>query len=230
MLTLAAWLLNDLLKNTMKKLFSILTPGLAPVLVLLASCQNNSADSVKEAKQATAEKTDSARRVEQPVDTSVLPVTKDDADFIISAADGGMLEVELGRLAQTNAASQGVKDFGNLMIRDHSKGGDEIKSLVSSKRVVLPAALSNDHQKKVEELQKKKGAEFDKSYIDFMVGDHREDIRAFEKAAKDAKDPDIKAFANNHLPMLHQHLDSAEKLLRKLKKVNFPPIAPTKGY
>ena len=213
----------------MKSIFLFCGTLSLPFILLLSACGDHSPDSVKEAKEATAEKTDSVRRVEQPVDTSRLPVVKEDADFLIAAAEGGMLEVELGRLAQTNAGSQGVKDFGNLMIRDHSKGGGEIRSLVPSKRVTLPATLSNDHQKKAERLRKKKGTDFDKSYIDFMVSDHKEDIHAFEKAAKNAKDPDIKAFANSHLPMLHQHLDSAQKLQQR-NRLNFPPISPTNGY
>src|SRR5690606_28857010 len=92
-----------------------------------------------------------------------------DTELAVEAADGGMLEVELGKLAQTNGSSPQVKKFGQMMADDHSKANDELKALAQQKNITLPAALSDKHQKKYNDLAEKKGKEFDKDYIDFMV-------------------------------------------------------------
>jgi putative membrane protein len=143
--------------------------------------------------------------------------SKEDAAFLVNAANGGMLEVELGQLAQQNAKSAKVKEFGSMMVSDHGKGGEKLKALAASKNVMLPATLSNDGQKEKDDLQKKTGSDFDKSYIDLMVDDHKKDIKEFEKEAKDGNDSDIKAFANNTLLMLRMHLVHAENLHKMTK-------------
>src|SRR4051812_40927424 len=98
----------------------------------LFSC-NNSSDPVKDAKEENKEKIDSLA-VQQHIDSAtaaILP-SKDDADFLVNAASGGMLEVQLGQLAQTNSQNQRIKDFGAMMMKDHGEGGVKLKALAAS--------------------------------------------------------------------------------------------------
>jgi putative membrane protein len=67
-------------------------------------------------------------------------------------------------------------------------------------------------------LDAKIGNSFDKAFIDGMVNDHKKAVAAFEKAANDSKDPDVKAFAAKTLPTLKSHLSMAEDLQQKLGK------------
>jgi putative membrane protein len=136
---------------------------------------------------------------------------------MVKAADGGMEEVQMGKLANEKATNQRVKNFGQMMVDDHSKAGDELKSLASQKNVTLPASMSDDHQKDMDDLNKKKGKDFDKSYMKMMVSDHEKDISEFEKAAKNATDADLKAWADKTLPVLRKHLDSAKAINSSLK-------------
>lgn len=194
---------------------------------MVAFACNSSPDSVKEAQKANDSTVDSLSKKQSVTDSSTATPSKQDADFLVKAASGGMLEVELGKLAQSNGGRQGVKDFGAMMVEDHGKGGETLKSLAAAKRIVLPAAVSNDQQKEKEDLIKKHGVEFDRSYITLMVKDHKEDIDEFEKAAKNANDPEIRAFAQNTLPMLHHHLDSAQSLDKKIgRRLTGPKTAP----
>jgi putative membrane protein len=160
---------------------------------------------------------DSDHRAASIADSASVP-SKQDADFMVKAASGGMLEVQLGKLAQTNGGSQAVKDFGSMMVRDHSKGGEELRSLAGARRLVIPDSISNDQRKERDNLEKKTGKNFDKAYIDLMVQDHKDDIDEFDKASKNANDPDIKAFAAKTTPMLRMHLDSAETLQQRTKR------------
>jgi putative membrane protein len=129
--------------------------------------------------------------------------------FMTKAASGGIMEVQLGQLAQEQAQSQRVKDFGAMMVRDHGKANDELKSLASGKNVTLSDSLMPEHKHHVTGLQKKKGASFDKAYMTMMVQDHEKDIQEFEKASNNLSDGEVKAFATRTLPTLRAHLDSA---------------------
>jgi len=145
------------------------------------------------------------------------PLDKDATEFVTEAASGGMLEVELGQLAQQNASNPRVKEFGAMMVRDHSKANDELKQITGHKNVVLPTTLIEKHQHHKDDLSKKQGAEFDKAYMKMMVDDHQGDISKFEKTAKNSTDADLKAFAAKTLPVLNVHLDSAKAVRKSLK-------------
>jgi len=143
---------------------------------------------------------------------------EDDTDFAVKAADGGMLEVQLGQLAQTNASSTEIKKFGQMMVDDHTKANEELKRIAQQKNITIPATLSEKMRKEYDNLTEKKGAEFDKDYIDLMVSDHKKDIDAFEKEADKGKDADLKSWASSKLPTLKHHLETAQKTQDAIKK------------
>lgn len=153
----------------------------------------------------SSENKDSTERAEQ-ANEELKTSDDDDAEFAVKAASGGMMEVELGRMAQEKSQNQAVKDFGAMMVKDHSKANEELKALAASKNIILPATLGEDHQKHVDELAKLSGKEFDKKYVSMMVDDHKEDVDDFKEAAVSAKDPEIKAFAEKTVPTLQEHL------------------------
>lgn len=148
--------------------------------------------------------------------SNTAPPNKESADFVTKAASGGLLEVQLGQLAQQNAKSQRVKDFGNMMITDHSKGNDELKSLAASNNITVSSTLLPDQQKHYDMMSKMKGADFDKHYIGMMVNDHKEDIDEFKKEANNTSNDVFKNFASKTLPTLQKHLDSAQAIHSKM--------------
>ena len=148
---------------------------------------------------------------------SVPSIDDNTNEFATEAASGGMLEVQLGQMAQQKAQSQRVKDFGIMMVRDHTKANAELKALAAQKGISLPAELADKHKKHLDELSNKTGKAFDEDYIDLMQSDHKGDIDEFTDAAKNVKDPEIKAFAANHIPALKMHLDSANAIKESLK-------------
>lgn len=140
-----------------------------------------------------------------------------DQEFMNKAAQGGMAEVMLGQTASSKGTSPDVKNFGNRMVSDHGKAGDELKQLAQTKGVTLPADVDDESKKMADKLSKLSGKDFDKEYINGMVEDHEKDVKEFEKASKDAKDPDLKAWATKTLPTLQDHLKMAKDTKAKLK-------------
>ncbi|HEY7210083.1 MAG TPA: DUF4142 domain-containing protein [Bryobacteraceae bacterium] len=142
------------------------------------------------------------------------PPTKTSADshFAREAASGGMTEVKLGQLAQSNGSSSAVKDFGKRMETDHSKANDELKSVAEREHLQLPSEANNADQAAYDRLSKLQGTAFDKAYARAMVRDHEKDVAAFEKEASSGTNQQIKDFAQRTLPTLKEHLKQAKEM------------------
>jgi putative membrane protein len=189
----------------MKKHLSIALIALTSGLLYACNDADNGDDATGNGDTTQSVATDTTNANTQ----NTAPADSATVMFMTKAASGGMMEVQLGQLAQQQAQSQRVKDFGAMMVRDHGKANDELKSLASGKNVTLSDSLMAEHKHHVSELQNKKGAAFDRAYMSMMVKDHQKDIQEFEKASNNLSDGEIKAFATRTLPTLKAHLDSA---------------------
>lgn len=154
--------------------------------------------------------------VKNTTDSAAI-IKNGDNEFVKNAANGSLMEIELGKLAQANSSNERIKSFGSMMVKDHGNAYEQLKSLVSSKNIVLPTTLGEDHQKHLDHLKDRKGPAFDLSYMKMMVKDHRGDIKRFKDAAEDAVDADIRTFAVETLPILQKHLDSAKAIHTAIK-------------
>jgi putative membrane protein len=135
-----------------------------------------------------------------------------DSSFYKSAAEGGMSEVELGELAQQKASNAAVKDFGAMMVKDHTAANDKLKALAAAKQVSLPDGPSVMQKASKTKLNMLSGDSFDRSYVTAMINDHKEDIKEFQKEASEGKDPQAKAFASATLPTLQMHLNRIQSI------------------
>ncbi len=137
---------------------------------------------------------------------------------MVKAASGGMMEVKLGNIALKNASSAQVKQFGKMMVSDHTKANNELMALAAKKNIAIPSVPGNDEQDKIDKLQKEQGKDFDKDYVSLMIDDHKDDISEFKKAVDNVKDAEIKAFAAKTLPILQKHLDKIQAIDSLMKK------------
>ena len=133
-----------------------------------------------------------------------------DRKFMEKAAQGGMAEVQFGKLATEKASAPEVKQFGQRMVDDHGKANDQLKQLASQKGVTLPTTMDKSAQKEHDRLSKLSGAEFDREYMKHMVSDHKKDVSEFKSEASKAKDADLKQWAQATLPVLEEHLKLAQ--------------------
>jgi putative membrane protein len=141
---------------------------------------------------------------------------KDSTKFATNAAQGGLAEVEMGRLATQRAGEASVREFGARMVADHSRANAELKSIAAKKGIQLPADMSSEQKSEMEKLSKMSGAEFDKEYMSAMLKDHETDVKDFETQSKEGNDAEIKAFAGKTLPTLQQHLQMAQQAAQKV--------------
>ena len=141
---------------------------------------------------------------------------KDSAKFAATAAQGGMMEVELGRVALQRAGDPSVRAFGQRMVTDHTAANAELKGIAARKNITLPTEVTSDQKSTIDKLSKMSAAEFDKEYMSDMVKDHETDVKDFQTQANEGTDPDIKAFATKTLPILQSHLQMARDDAKKV--------------
>lgn len=138
-----------------------------------------------------------------------------DQTFAKKAASGGLAEVSLGQLAQKNAGSPQVRQFGQRMITDHTQANQELQMIAQQQNLTLPNEPDAASRTMEQRLQASTGTAFDTAYARDMVQDHQQDIADFQQEATSGKDPALKAFAQKYLPVLKQHLAMAQAINTK---------------
>ncbi len=144
-------------------------------------------------------------------------LSSSDEKFVKEAAAGGMMEVELGKIAADKSTNDKVKAFGRQMQEDHGKANEELKAIAANKGVKIPMTLEGKQKKTVDRLSKLSGSEFDRQYTRTMIEDHKEDLKVFEREADKAKDPDLKQFAGKYAPIIKKHLEMVQTTGEQLK-------------
>ena len=136
-----------------------------------------------------------------------------DRKFIQNAAASGMFEVQAAQLASTKATDPAVKSFASMLVDHHTSANNELTKLANAKGVELPAAPPRAMRRDIEQLGKKTGQEFDRDFVrNVGIKAHQKDVKLFQGASKDVKDPELKAWATKTLPTLQQHLAQAQKM------------------
>ena len=120
---------------------------------------------------------------------SMAALSSTDRTFAQKAAAGGLAEVSLGQLAEQNASSQQVKDFGQRMVTDHSKANQELQQIAQQENLTLPTQPDSKDEATQKRLTALKGQAFDTSYTKDMVQDHKQDIAEFKREAQSGQDP-----------------------------------------
>ncbi|MEJ2614252.1 MAG: DUF4142 domain-containing protein [Ignavibacteriaceae bacterium] len=140
-----------------------------------------------------------------------------DSSFLYEAAQGGMMMVQLGEIAEKEAHNKSIRDFAKMMINDHSKINDELKDLAQQNQIKLPDSLSKNKQDKINDLEKLSGRRFEKQYVDLMAEDHKNDVAKFKDESQNAASPEVRQWASKTLPTLQKHLEKIKEIRKKYK-------------
>jgi putative membrane protein len=138
-----------------------------------------------------------------------------DQTFVEKAAQDSIAEIDLGELAKERAVSEEVKQFAQRMIDDHGKANEQLEEIAKTKGAVIPTEAGEEHSKVRAELADLKGEEFDQKYMAAMAEDHQKAVDLFQKQAEEGLDPELKAFAEQTLPTIKEHLTQAQSMVQQ---------------
>lgn len=135
-----------------------------------------------------------------------------DKMFVHEAAEGGLAEVELGKLASQKSQSEDVQAFGKRMVEDHTKLNQQIAQVADSIGARVPKKMGKEQQTEYDKLNTLSGEEFDKEYISYMVKDHHSDLREFRMEASTTQDAELKAAVEKGARVIREHMAAADKM------------------
>lgn len=177
------------------------------ILLLVASCFTLNAqkiDFVKNANLANEKKAE-----DEIVDEKV-------AEFLVKSADARMMDMMEGKLAAKKGSTLAIKEYGALMVKDQAMLLNQIKEMAVKLNITLPADISINKENGFDDLVEKDGRNFDEKFIKMMMLDHERDIALFKNATQ-FEDRDVRAFAQQYLPMIQSHLDKIEVIKESVK-------------
>jgi putative membrane protein len=132
--------------------------------------------------------------------------------FVHTAANANTMEIQSSEVALQKSTNEQVKDFANLMIKDHSRIGDELESIAQKQNLQLPKGLDSKSQSSLKRLQSESGTRFDRTYAPMMLKGHQQAVRLFQSYAQNGDDQQLKEWAQQTLPTLQEHLRRAEAM------------------
>lgn len=139
-----------------------------------------------------------------------------DREFMVKAAQGGMAEVEFGKIARQKASSNIVKEYGRRMVVEHTTANNELMALAKQKAVTLPTAIGKKNEELKQKLSKLSGTKFDQEYMkEAGIKGHQEQAQLFKRQVEQGQDPDVKKFATKTLPVVQKHLQHAQDITGK---------------
>lgn len=206
------------------------------VVAALSACTNTksnnasyAADSANKAKIATTDtaKIDSIAQVDsnnKKAETKANEAIKEkkklmenEAAFLVKSYEGGLFEIELAELAASHAANADVKQLATQLIAAHKAFNSQMLSIAFNATYTLPGGIDSDHAKDLTNLDKLKGNDFDKKFMDMIVSTHQKSVDAYSDASKKLAAGETKSYAAQTLPKIQGHLAMAKKLKDRLK-------------
>lgn len=191
------------MKNYLKNLLPVC------LLIGLQSCgnadRNGRDEAANEIVDSLSDTTQRAKAMNADVD-----MNGDAKVFTLSAATGGMMEVEVAGLALKKSKNKTVKDFATRMLKDHGLANTELKGIAETKGLQLAQTLPAEMAGHLAKLDGLEDRAFDVQYMRMMINDHEKTVQLFTEGSRLA-DPELRAFAVKTLPLIQQHYQSAVK-------------------
>ena len=208
---------NPLFNRTVLAAALLALTAAAPLAARAAGAENPPASTASKGTASTMTEQKASKGTSSAMTEQNASLSSSEKKFIEKASEGGVAEVEMGKLASQKAQSAEVKQFGDRMVKDHTAANDKLMKLASDKGVVASKDMDASSKREYDKLSKLSGAEFDREYMKNMVSDHEKDVKEFQSEAKSAKDSDVKNFAESTLPTLEEHLKLAKSAQSSIK-------------
>lgn len=145
-----------------------------------------------------------------------MALGKADRAFMTNAAANGLFEMQAAKLAASQAKDGRVKEFAQVLQRDHAKASEGLQAVSREHNYPLPDRPAKDKQAVLDQLSTKRGGEFDSMFVRQVgIAAHEEDIKAFKRASRATRTPDLKEWIDRTLPTLEAHLKQAQELGKK---------------
>ncbi len=145
-----------------------------------------------------------------------VAASSQDAIFAKKAAQAGMAEVQLARLALQKSGNAEVVAFARRMNADHSKANAQLTAIVQQKGLTPPSSIGVKNEAIKQQLRSEIGATFNNTYLKSQLPAHRQVLALFQAEAANGQDPDLVRFAKQTIPTIEEHISIDQREIAKL--------------
>lgn len=143
--------------------------------------------------------------------SAALAADKDVVEFLTTAADARMMDMNEGSLAEEKGTTEAIQAYGQTMVKDQRAMLTELRKIAALRGVTLPEEISEEKQEGRDELAKLSGEKFDKKFLKMIIKDHKRDLKQFRRAVN-SSDEEVSEFAELYIPLIQSHLVRAKEL------------------
>jgi len=194
------------------------------VVLFLIACNSDKKDSSlvpDSPKQKQIGLIDSANKanLNNSVSTVKPPIDpkKDTLKFLTNSYELNLFEIQLSRLAETNALDPDVKNLALTIVAAHIGINAKISAITAAVNFTLPALSSATHQQELLEISKITGSSFDLRYTNAIISILEKSIVNYKNAYKNLPEGDTKTLAGEALIKIEDQFNSAKKISHRLK-------------
>ena len=134
------------------------------------------------------------------------------ADVLTKLHQSNQMEIEAGKLAQEKGESKAIKKYGKTLVSDHTAADKQVVALAKQLKVELPKEADMKHDS-LDKAKAASGAEFDKTFAEAMLDDHKKDVEEASEARDKTSNPKLKKLLAGLVPKLEKHREIAQKLV-----------------
>ena len=179
-------------------------------LALAVGCSKNRAGNANSSNGASTDNTAASDNNTGAPSSTSAKLSDSEKDLLQKVADADKAEIAMGQLAQTNASSDKVKQFGQKLVDDHTQNSQQLQQIAQQKGVQLQDQQNPDEQSSKARFEKMKGAQFDKAFLQHERDDHAKLLKELQQQQDKIQDPDVKNFVSQTITAVQQHLDAAQ--------------------
>src|SRR5262245_28647441 len=154
--------------------------------------------------------------VEAAREDQTASLSQSEQDFMMEAARADLAEIDMAKMALQNSSTGDVKDFANMIVRDHTSALEDLTELMNDTNVPQPKSISVELQQDISRMRSLTGDEFDREFVNMIVSEHQKVIEMFRDQQSTAQNEDVKKYVEDTLPRLEMHLEKAQRLQTKV--------------
>jgi len=150
---------------------------------------------------------------------------KGDAKTVLAQIHkANLLEIALGKMAEQKASTSEVRAYADQLVQDHTNVDQTVVAMAqkSSANLQNGATAHREgrpeiaHEKQLErKLKSASGPDFDRIFLQQASSDHERLIRKLQQDREDASDDELEALIDKMIPILEQHRELAQILMKK---------------
>jgi predicted outer membrane protein len=181
------------------------------------SAENSTATAATPAAQPTAAEAAKTKPVAKRAAASQEASTKSaNAAILNQIHRANEKEIALGNMAAEKASSAEVQNYAKQLVEDHTGADQQVVAMAQKMNLRLrDTAASRESRQGSAKLKSATGTEFDRQFLQQTSADHDKLISELKKEREDASDDDIEALIDKILPILEQHKQLAQILMKK---------------